>query len=47
MSSPVVQDAAVYACTVPSGSCEIAAELGDVDLPSLVLPEGRYYPSPE
>ncbi len=45
--SLVVQDAALYACTVPSGSCEIAAEFGDVELPSLVLPDGRYYPEPE
>jgi hypothetical protein len=45
--SLVVQGAALCACTVPSGSCEIAAEFGDVDLPSLMLPEGRYYPEPE
>jgi hypothetical protein len=45
--SLVVQDAALHACMVPSGSCEIAAEFGDVDLPSLVLPEGRYYPESE
>jgi hypothetical protein len=42
-----VQDAALYACTVPSGSCEIATELGDVDLTSVVLPDGRYYPDAE
>lgn len=45
--SPVVQGAALHACTVPSGSCEIAAELGDVDIRGVVLPEGRYHPEPE
>jgi hypothetical protein len=42
-----IQDAAVYTCTVPSGSCAVAVQLGDVDLTSVVLPDGRYYPDPE
>ena len=39
-----VQDAAIHTCTVPSGSCVVAADLGAVDLSSVVLPDGRCYP---
>lgn len=45
--SASVQGAALHACTLPRGSCEIAAELGDLDLSTLVLPDGRYYPDME
>jgi hypothetical protein len=45
--SLAMQGAALYACMVPSRSCEFAAEFGDVDLPSVVLPDGRCYPEPE
>ena len=46
-ASLAIQDAAVYTCTVPSGSCAMAVEFGDVDLTSVVLPDGRYYPDLE
>jgi hypothetical protein len=46
-SSATAPGAAFYACTVPSGSCELAADIGDVDLAgpdsNLAFPDGRWY----